>query len=145
MISSIAWLLVGLILGVIVSIIFYEKIAEANKKWLLFRGRAIRGSYVKGKIYDSSNDEKDSMRPMDKVVHDGWWGFELYMPYKNMDEYHPDKNPEGMDIKQSDALIKEAIFNKYNRNYHGKSFRMNAATRKNVIIPIEKLDMKVPK
>ncbi|KIH69953.1 hypothetical protein [Salinicoccus roseus] len=145
MFNSIIWLIIGIVAGVAVSIIFNDYIDKANKYWMLFTGKAVRGTYVSGKIHDPRFDERNPLRPMDSVIDDGWWKFELYMPYKNMNEYHAEKNPEGMDIEKSEGLIKEAILQKYDRDYHGKYVNMNVATRPNQIIPVENLDMRLPK
>ncbi len=108
-----------------------------HESYLLRRGKLVVGSTVSGFVYDPAFDERDPMRPFDTVVNDGKFPFDVKVPYPDMDE------SETMTIEESNRIIKEAIYKKYNKNYRSREFTLNnVGSTSDVIIPVEELDLK---
>lgn len=145
--SNIIWLIIGLLLGVIVSVILYKQTEKMYLKWLSLTKKAVRGSVHSGYL---KNREKE-LREMNADIlsisspglsegKDDVFHFEdLKVPYVNL--------KENMTMKRAQKeIFSKAIKNKYGVDYDigGFNYRLHVTkSEQDILIPIEELDLKV--
>lgn len=123
-ISGVSFIL-GALVSAIIIIPFEENLIRfLRNRWWLLIGKAVKGSRVRGILYESFHGSNIELK------------FELLLPY-------PDMSENGMRIEMSDDLIREGIRHKYNIDMN-KSRNMNNITTKSMIILKDDLDLKPP-
>lgn len=139
--ANIIWLIIGLVLGVIVTILFSDRINNLKLRWKLYRGKAVKGLIVKGYFTDIEKQEFDKnfisgnntfIRPHSDKFR---MYFELKLPYEDISD-------RTMSISKSDDIIRQAYYKKYRiRVDDEKLFPINGvSTKRNMIFPISELD-----
>lgn len=143
---NIIWLIIGLLLGVIVSVILYKQIEKMYLKWLSLKKKAVRGSIHSGYLKNREKDLREMnadvlsiSRPGLSEGKDDVFHFEdLKMPYENI--------RENMTMKRAqNEIFSKAIENKYGVKYDigGFNYRLHVTkSESNTLIPIEELDLK---
>ncbi|SDL12813.1 hypothetical protein [Lacicoccus qingdaonensis] len=128
----------GLIMGVLISILFYKQVGLAYMNILRLRKKAVKGTYIKVSIHNPAQDERDPFQFDNSGLNNGITIYELYMPYKSIKEDELD-----ISLDQFNQEIIESINHKYHTNYSTRNTRLKFITYKqNIIIEKEKLDRK---
>ncbi|MFB9861044.1 hypothetical protein ACFPFV_09350 [Salinicoccus siamensis] len=134
-------LLPGLILGVLVSVVFYQQIELAHRYCLVLRGKAVRGSIVRGYIVNKNFHNREIYRVTrgryaDPDPPKEIFPFKYYVPYRNINESSLITNKV-----KSDAL------DEYNDKYSMSLNYIDYETivtkiENNKVIRVDKLSMK---
>lgn len=137
-IKDIIYVLIGLLLGVILSIIIHEKIGKLHLHLLRIRGKATYGTSIKVSIYNPIYDERDPMRFDNKGLSNGISTYEVNMPYKFIEE---DKLE--ITLSELDQQLIETINLKFNKSYSTRHTKIDLISYKqNQIFKNEELDRK---
>ncbi|MEB7400190.1 hypothetical protein NGC02_01525 [Mammaliicoccus sciuri] len=126
----------GALISTVLLIPFEENLIQfLRNRYLLVRKKAVRGTKVRCTIYPKFNVGINNTLNLNDLILSGKFEFIVNLPYKNISE-------DCMPINDSDNLIKEAIYQKYNIRLDGLTLN-NVSPSQNIIIKKEDLDLKV--
>src|SRR5699024_7464166 len=121
--SGVSFML-GALISAIIIIPFEENLIQfLRNRWWLMTSKAVKGSRVKGILYENSIASNIDIK------------FELLLPYSDMTE-------EGMSIEKSDDLIREGIRHKYGKEIYREQKMNHITSKSNIIILKSDLDLK---
>lgn len=125
------WFIMGAFISSIILIPFEETLLHfLRDRWLLFRGKAVKGTVVKCSIY-SDNITNNNLLFNSKFI------FEVKLPFPNI-------GTDYMDLIESNQIIFQAILNKYGIDLQKNDCMLNNVHPKyNVIIRKTDLDFPV--
>lgn len=136
--KDIIYLTVGILLGLLVSIILFMKIERLYLLLLILFKKAVYGTYTKVSIYNSIYDERDPMRFDNSGLSNGISTYEVNMPYKFIEEDKID-----ISLAEFDQQLIETINLKYKTNYSTRHTKIESMTYKqNQIFKNTELDRK---
>lgn len=137
-IKDIIYVLIGLLLGVILSIIIHEKIGKLHLHLLRIRGKATYGTSIKVSIYNPIYDERDPMRFDNSGLSNGLSTYEVKMPYRFIEE-----DKLNVSLAELEQELIEAINHKYKTNYSTRHTKIDlVAYKQNLIFRNTELDRK---
>ncbi|WP_213810590.1 hypothetical protein [Jeotgalicoccus sp. WY2] len=111
-IKDIIYVIIGLIIGFIVSVIFYEQTNKLHMYLLLICGKAKYGTYIEVNIYNPIYDERDPMRFDNNGLNNGISTYEVNMPYRFIEEGKLD-----ISLPEFDQQLIETINLKFKKSY----------------------------
>lgn len=136
--KDIIYLTVGILLGLLVSIILFMKIERLYLLSLILFKKAVYGTYTKVSIYNPIYDERDPMRFDNSGLSNGISTYEVNMPYKFIEEDKLD-----ISLAEFDQQLIETINLKYKTNYSTRHTKIESMTYKqNQIFKNTELDRK---
>lgn len=132
------YLVIGLILGIFISVIMHDKTEKLYLHMLRIFGKATYGTYIKVTIYNPIYDDRDPISFDNSGVNNGLFTYEVNLPYRFIEQ---DKIDISMD--ELDQQIIETINNKYKTTYSTRYTKLNNMEYKqNLIFKISELDRK---
>lgn len=136
--KDIIYLTVGILLGLLVSIILFMKIERLYLLSLILFKKAVYGTYTKVSIYNPIYDERDSTRFDNSGLSNGISTYEINMPYRYIKEDKLD-----ISLAEFDQELIEAINLKYKTNYSTRHTKIDSISyEQNLIFKNTELDRK---
>lgn len=136
--KDIIYLTVGILLGLLVSIILFMKIERLYLLSLILFKKAVYGTYTKVSIYNPIYDERDPTRFDNSGLSNGISTYEINMPYRYIKEDKLD-----ISLAEFDQELIEAINLKYKTNYSTRHTKIDSISyEQNLIFKKSELDRK---
>lgn len=136
--KDIAYLIVGLFLGITFSIMMHEKTEKLYLHILRLRGKATYGTHIEVNLYNPIYDERDPMRFDNSGLRNGIFTYEVNMPYRYIKEDKLD-----ISLAEFDQQLIETINLKFKTNYSTRHTKIESMTSKsNKIFKNTELDRK---